>query len=236
MVGLYHRPMPDAAAEPAPETSALRRAWLVVEFTLLYFGIPLLFVAALDADRRYGRALIPALVFGGAVCFTYLLLNKRFDRRQLWNWAGCRAFLVPMLLRFAVCAAGLTAALLAFAPEALFSLPRRSMALWAAIMVLYPIFSAYPQEIMFRAFFAQRYAAIFASPGLMLVASAVAFGFGHIILNWVAVLLCVAGGAIFMHTYLRTRSLLAAAIEHGLYGNFLFTIGFGQFLYLGAGD
>lgn len=228
--------MPDAAAEPAPRTSALRRAWLVVEFALLFFGVPMLCVAALNADRRYGRALIPALVIGGALCLTYLLLNRRFDRRQLWNWPGCRSFLVPMLLRFAVCAVGLTGAMLAFAPEAVLSLPKRSLGLWAVIMVLYPLFSAYPQEIMFRAFFAQRYAPIFASPGLMLVASAIAFGFGHIILNWVAVLLCVAGGAIFMHTYLRTRSLLAAAIEHGLYGNFLFTIGFGQFLYLGAGD
>ena len=228
--------MPAGTADPAPGPSALARAWLVVEFALLYFGIPLLFVAALNADRRYGRALIPALVFGGVACMTYLLLNKRFDRRQLWNWAGCRAFLVPMLLRFAVCAAGLTGAMLAFAPEAVLSLPKRSIALWSAIMVLYPLFSAYPQEIMFRAFFAQRYAPIFASPAMMLIASAIAFGFGHIILNWVAVLLCVAGGAIFMHTYLRTRSLLAAAIEHGLYGNFLFTIGFGQFLYLGAAD
>lgn len=228
--------MPDAAAEPALQTSALRRAWLVVEFALLFFGIPFLCIAALNADRRFGQALIPALLFGGATCTILLLRDRRFDRRQFWNWAACRAFLVPMLVRFAVCAAGLTGALLAFAPEAIFSLPRRSTGLWAIIMVLYPLFSAYPQEVMFRAFFAQRYAPIFASPGLMLVASAFAFGFGHIILNWVAVLLCVAGGAIFMHTYLRTRSLLAAAIEHGLYGNFLFTIGFGQFLYLGAGD
>lgn len=226
--------MTEPSAKPA--ASALARAWLIVEFAALFFGTPLLFVAALQADRRFGRALIPALVIGGALCLTYLLLNQRFDRRQLWNWAGCRSFLVPMLLRFAVCAAALTGAMLAFAPEALLSLPKRSMGLWAAIMVLYPLFSAYPQEVMFRAFFAQRYAPIFRAPGLMLIASALAFGFGHIILNWVAVLLCVAGGAIFMHTYLRTRSLLAAAIEHGLYGDFLFTIGFGRFLYLGDGD
>ncbi len=228
-------PPEDAAHAPSPQPSALARAWLAVEFAALFFGIPLAFVAALHADRRYGRALIPFLVVGGALCLLYLFLNKRFDRRQLWNWPACRAYLRPMLLRFAVCAAALTGALLALAPDAFLQLPRRNPALWAAIMVLYPVFSAYPQEVMFRAFFFQRYAPIFAAPLLMVGASALAFGFGHIILNTVAVLLTVAGGALFAHTYARTRSLLAASIEHALYGNFLFTIGFGRFLYLGAG-
>jgi membrane protease YdiL (CAAX protease family) len=69
----------------------------------------------------------------------------------------------------------------------------------------------------------------------MLVASAVAFGFAHIILgNWIAVALCTIGGLLFALTYQRSGSLLLVCIDHALFGNFIFTIGLGRFFYHGS--
>ena len=65
----------------------------------------------------------------------------------------------------------------------------------------------------------------------MVLASAAAFSYGHIVFhNWVAVALTAAGGLIFGQTYRLTRSIPWTAIEHSLYGCALFTLGYGEFL------
>jgi membrane protease YdiL (CAAX protease family) len=99
-------------------------------------------------------------------------------------------------------------------------------------MLLYPLLSVYPQELLYRGFFFHRYAPLFGSGRGMLLASALSFGFVHIIFrNTLAVFLCVSGGLLFALTYNQSGSLLLACLEHALFGNFLFTIGLGQFFY-----
>jgi membrane protease YdiL (CAAX protease family) len=57
----------------------------------------------------------------------------------------------------------------------------------------------------------------------------------HIVFrNPLALLLTFAGGVLFAKTYSDTRSLLISMVEHTLYGNYIFTIGLGKYLYLGA--
>jgi uncharacterized protein len=107
--------------------------------------------------------------------------------------------------------------------------------LWAIIMVLYPVFSAFPQEMLFRAFFSHRYRTLFGDGSVMLLASSAVFGFVHIIFgNMLSVVMSFIGGMLFMHTYRRSNSILLTALEHSIYGNFIFTIGLGQFFYHGA--
>jgi CAAX protease family protein len=70
----------------------------------------------------------------------------------------------------------------------------------------------------------------------MIIASALAFGFVHIIFrNWLAVGLCAIGGPLFSLTYQTSGSLLLACLDHAIFGNFLFTIGLGNFFYHGSG-
>jgi uncharacterized protein len=67
------------------------------------------------------------------------------------------------------------------------------------------------------------------------VASALAFGFVHIIFgSWISVVLSTIGGLLFALTYMKSGSLLLTCIEHALFGDFIFTIGLGQFFYHGA--
>jgi hypothetical protein len=66
----------------------------------------------------------------------------------------------------------------------------------------------------------------------MVVASALAFGFVHIIFgNWLSVGLSAIGGVLFALTYQQSGSLVLTCIEHALFGDFIFTIGIGQFFF-----
>jgi membrane protease YdiL (CAAX protease family) len=69
----------------------------------------------------------------------------------------------------------------------------------------------------------------------MIFASAAAFSLMHIVFkNPLALLLTFAGGILFAKTYEKTDSLVISLIEHALYGNYVFTLGLGKYLYLGA--
>jgi uncharacterized protein len=107
--------------------------------------------------------------------------------------------------------------------------------LWAIVMLLYPLLSVYPQELIFRAYFFHRYQALFGAGWTMIAASALAFGFVHIAFgNWISVVLSTIGGFLFALTYHQSGSLFLACLEHAFFGNFIFTIGLGQFFYHGT--
>ena len=179
--------------------------------------------------------MFPALWVWGLFCLALLLRDRGFERRQLWNLRGLRQELRPMLLRFAVLGTLIVLTVILLAPDSLLSLPRNNPGLWVTIMVAYPLASVYPQEVIFRAFFFRRYVALFGERWAMLVASAVAFGFVHIIFrNPIAISMTLVGGVLFSITYARSRSVLAASVEHALYGCLIFTIGIGSYFYTGA--
>src|SRR5262249_60664800 len=96
----------------------------------------------------------------------------------------------------------------------------------------YPLFSVYPQELLFRAYFFRRYQGLFGTGAGLIAAAALAFSFVHIIFgNWISVALTLIGGVLFGMTYRQSGSLLLTSIEHAVFGNFLFTIGLGEYFY-----
>ena len=95
--------------------------------------------------------------------------------------------------------------------------------------------SVYPQNLIYRAFFCQRYRPILGAGWGLILINAAAFAFCHIIINnWVVLLLTFIGGIVFTRTYLKSRSLLLSSIEHTMYGLFCFYLGIGVFLLYGA--
>jgi membrane protease YdiL (CAAX protease family) len=102
-------------------------------------------------------------------------------------------------------------------------------------MILYPLLSVYPQELIFRTFFFHRYRQIFRQSWVLILASGLSFGLAHLFFaNWIAPTLTLLGGLQFARTYDRTNSTLQAAIEHGLWGDLIFTIGLGWYFYGGS--
>ena len=213
------------------EVTARRKAYLAAEYLVLFYGAIAVF--ALLAD---GVSPIPFLVAMGVGSVAYLLRRPDFDRADLLRADAVRGQLPSILGLWLLAAVAAVAGVLLLLPEEFLSFPRNEPVIWGIVAVADPLLSVYPQELIFRGFLFHRYAPVFGTGLPLLLASAAAFGFAHIIFgNWFAVLATTAGGMLFAARYARSRSLLATSIEHGLYGVLIFTVGLGQFVYHGAG-
>ncbi|MGA2216749.1 MAG: CPBP family intramembrane glutamic endopeptidase [Terracidiphilus sp.] len=203
---------------------------LILEFLLLFVGLPL--------GYRFSPVQIPALPLLWVVvgyAWWQLLRDSRFERAKLWNIGELPGRLGVILAIFAVSAVSIWLGVRRFTPELEWSFVRRSPVFWAVVMVAYPVLSVYPQGLLYRAFFFERYPTLFPGKWTMIVASAAAFAFLHIIFrNWLAVGLTLAGGLLFALRYEETGSLATSSFEHALYGCWLFTVGLGQFFYHGT--
>ena len=235
----------DAAALPGkllqfptiavPARPAIRlRLFLLSEFLLLFVGLPvMMFFHLAPALPR-----LPVLWVGCVYCIFVLLRDPTFDRRQLWNGAGIRQQLVQVLALFATGVVVIGVLVHVYTPTLFLVFPRTHPWFWLFVMATYPVFSVYPQGLVYRAFLLHRYRPLLqpdlaGPPSLLIFASAAAFALMHVVFhNWVAIALTFPGGILFARHYLNTKSLAAAWFEHTLYGCFLFTIGLGQFFYL----
>lgn len=238
---------PDSPAQPDPRpagegkrrwsilgggpSSGPPRAWLVVEFLALYAAIPT--AAALNVRLLRGL-LIPSLIIGGILLLILLRRDPTFDNRLLFNASALRKWWWRVLLLVLAFAGVAFAGVATFTPDYLFYLPRYKTGLWLAIMFFYPIFSVYPQEIIFRTWLFHRYQRLIPGRWPAILASTAAFAYAHVMFwNWLAVALTAVGGFVFARTYDRSRSTLVVAVEHALYGAVIFTVGIRGF-YLGA--
>lgn len=207
----------------------LRRA---VEFSVLFILLPLLLAWQGEVMRRW---IIPQLLAFTALCLWLLLRDPSFDRRRLtaWprTWRPCLARITALLLVGGAAVLALAFGLPGVEP---FALPHERPILWLAVLLLYPVLSALPQELIFRVFFFHRYRGLFPAPWQLALVSATVFALAHLVLgNWVAPLLSLAGGLLFAYTYAKTGSLALVTLEHGLWGNWLFTLGLGAYFYGG---
>jgi len=198
-----------------------------LEFVILFALLPSIF-----AFTRHRIPAIPALWLLAAGALSVLLRDPTFDRSALWKSEALPRELPGILGLFAVAAAVFTLCIRRWAPHLLFNLPRTRPALWLAILCLYPVFSVYPQGLVYRAFLLHRYQPLFGRGALMILASAAAFGYVHIVFrNGWAVGLSALAGALFAWRYQHTGSLFVSSLEHYLYGALVFTVGLGEFFY-----
>jgi membrane protease YdiL (CAAX protease family) len=103
--------------------------------------------------------------------------------------------------------------------------------MWLAILFVYSFFSVYPQELIYRTFFFQRYRNLFKSEALFIVLNAALFSLAHIFFrNGLVMILTFVGGILFALTFKKTKSTLLVTIEHAIYGCWLFTVGMGSML------
>lgn len=207
----------------------MRSAYLAFECLFITFLVPVLLYY--HADHRW--VMLSAL-WGGALACALWLWRQR-SLKTIWRGhTPTTAEKRLMLGRFLVAALGMVALTLALMPERFFSFPLQRPQTWAMVMLLYPILSVLPQEIIYRAFFFERYEALVKSRGVLIALSAVGYGLSHIMMdNLVAPLLSIIGGFIFADSFSRHRSLKWVTIEHALYGCTVFTIGLGWYFYYG---
>ncbi|MDD4101789.1 MAG: hypothetical protein PHU80_04065 [Kiritimatiellae bacterium] len=207
--------------------------FLWIEFAGLYMVLPTVLMAA-----RMGGYVVPVLpVLWMAACpaTIYLIKCCGWDARKLVGGMPGRPQFIGMALRFGAAAILLSAGMLLIEPRGFMLLPQRDPRLWALVMFFYPLLSVVPQGILYRALFHARYAALFRGELAKSMAATVTFSLAHLVFaNFWAMALTLAGGFFIDRTYRKSRSMLAANIEHAVYGQLAFTTGWGLFLYHGT--
>jgi uncharacterized protein len=209
-----------------------RNVRLGCEFAGLYLLMPLLLWWL-----GRGREVLPVLWLASVLALLVLLAQAGSAARlaSLLRWQGWSDVWRPMLGRTLFAAVTLTVLLWLWRPEWLFAFPRQRPRIWLMVIVLYPLLSVLPQGIVYRALFYARYAGLWRRPVSARLATTLSFSLAHLVFNNAgALVLTFIGGWIFAGLYERTQSLPISCLEHAIYGNLLFTIGWGPLLYHGT--
>jgi uncharacterized protein len=207
------------------------RARLVLEFAVIFVGLPLLAGWQGQFLRRW---VIPQMLLLAGILLALLWRDPSFDRHQMRavprEWRRSLLRIVAFLV-----VGGAAVLYLAWRSGVdLFLFPRERPFLWLLVLLLYPPVSALAQEVIFRVFLFHRYRNLFPDPRLMMLVSASVFALAHLQLgNLPAPLLSFLGGLLFANTFGTTRSLPMASLEHGLWGDWIFTLGLGVYFYGG---
>lgn len=107
-----------------------------------------------------------------------------------------------------------------FHRELLYYLPQENPNPYLLTLVLYPFLSVIPQEIVYGAWYYQRYSKLFRSQITSIFVNSLLFGFAHMVFgNGVAIVGAFPVSFIFSHTYTKYNSLLVVIIEHFCYGS-----------------
>ncbi|WP_105199197.1 MULTISPECIES: CPBP family intramembrane glutamic endopeptidase [unclassified Pseudoalteromonas] len=204
--------------------------WL--ELFCVFIILPLV---GLGLREHLQNWLIPALIILTAVCCFILLTDPHFKRFRITSMGQFPVVKKRMATFF------LTGALLSgvlygiINQENWFSYPLQSPMSWLMLLILYPLLSVLPQELIFRTYFFHRYKPIIPNKTKRVWLSAAVFALAHVVYgNLVAVLLAFFGGLLFSYTYAHSRSTIACVLEHSLWGLWMFTIGAGSYLDAGA--
>ena len=215
-------------ALPLPQSRA--RLWS--EFLILFFGVPILMAVYWDEIAQ--RRLLFGIVWALAIVAVILLARTPgFSFRSLLKGPVLSEWRI-ILTYFVVTSAVSVAFVFANVPERFLEIPTYRPNLWIMIMILYPVLSAWPQELIFRSLFFERYGVLFPSTALLLIANGAVFGFGHVFyMNWITISMTAIGGAVMGWAYLRHNSMLLAWVLHAIAGNIIFTVGLGSYFYHG---
>ena len=198
----------------------------LLEIILVFIGIPLLY----KYDFIPFHKSIPlAIVF--LLYLAILLTDKKFTRKY-FTMNGFRKW-KPVIIRTTVFFLLSVCFVAYFKPENLFIIVKEKPFIWIMIMIFYPVWSAYPQELIYRAYFFHRFSKYANNKLILIIINSLLFSFSHIIFNnWIALILTFAGNFFLVNTYRKSNSLMVVFIEHAVYGNIIFTTGLGEYFYL----
>ncbi|WP_303315255.1 CPBP family intramembrane glutamic endopeptidase [Flavivirga abyssicola] len=196
-----------------------------IEFLIIFILLPISFAIDYSIKLKMGIGII------GFIYIIYVLLRvekKQFKMAPNLKW---RIFWKQTILKLAVIAILTTLFVWLTDSKLLFNVLINKPKLWLFILFIYSFFSVYPQEIIYRTFYFQRYKDLFKNEVLFIFVNAIIFSLGHIFFkNSLVIVLTFFGGVLFAITYKNTQSTLLVSLEHAIYGCWLFTVGMGGML------
>jgi len=197
----------------------------LIELFIIFILIPVSYALP------YAWPLKLLIGFLGFIYVIYVLLkveNSKFKIAPNLNW---NQFWKTTILKFTVIAFLTFLYVWVVDSNNLFGVVINKPSMWIFILFIYSLLSVYPQELIYRTFFFQRYQRLFSNTNLFLFVNAIIFSLGHIFFrNALVIILTFIGGILFALTYSKTKSTLLVSIEHAIYGCWLFTVGMGNML------
>ena len=200
---------------------------LKIEFLIIFFLIPLavILVKFFFSEQKIFVFLPLFIVF-----FLSLYLLKKtpsFSFKSLKKKTEWKFFFLISLI-FAVSGFFYTIIL---DSNLLFNFPKNYFVLWVAVMLLYPIFSVIPQEIIFRVLFFERYSCLFNNQFLYMVLNSIIFAYIHLVFqNFHAFFITLITSPIFAYAYVN-KSFKTCFLVHTIGGQLVFTYGLGKYFY-----
>ncbi len=200
---------------------------LKIEFLIIYFLIPLIVILIkfFFSEQKIFVFLPLFLVF-----FLSLYLLKKtpsFSFESLKKKTEWKFFFLISLI-FLVSAFFYTMIL---DSNLLFNLPKNYFMLWVAVMLIYPILSVMPQEIIFRVLFFERYSCLFKNKFWYIILNSIIFAYIHLVFqNFHAFFITLITSPIFAHAYLN-KSFKTCFLAHTVGGQLVFTYGLGEYFY-----
>lgn len=153
-----------------------RKIWLAIEIALIFIGIPILLT-------EQSRIVHPSMIVLPLLILLILALRKQpdFKLKDLIKLNIPKQDWLKHLGLVALAWLSLLAYTWLVEPENVFNLPKKNLRVWLIIITLYPLFSAYGQEVIFRLFMHLRYRPLLGDRHVFIIASATLFSFAHII-------------------------------------------------------
>ncbi len=202
-----------------------------VELFLLFILLPLSFLI------DYPIVIKIILTLLGFVYILILLKRSGLLKLTFPSKAYWRPFWRETLIKLIVVVLVTGLYVFFIAPDKLFSVLIKKPQLWIMILFIYTFLSVWPQEIIYRTFFYDRYAALVKNKWLLIFINAILFSLAHLFLrSFLVQVLTFVGGVLFAYTYQKTKSTTLVSIEHAIYGNWLFTVGMGEMLAFPGAD
>lgn len=197
----------------------------LVEFFLLF----ILFPISLALNILIEIKLVIGVLGFAYIVFVLLRVEKsKFRMSKNLNW---KQFWKHTFFKLIVIAIITTAYVWFTEKEALFNVLLNKPKFWIFILFVYSFFSVYPQELIYRTFYFQRYEMLFKNRSVFIFVNAIVFSLAHMFFrNSLVLLLTFLGGILFAITFNKTRSTILVTVEHAVYGCWLFTVGMGEML------
>ncbi|GAB5562997.1 MAG: hypothetical protein Wins2KO_00600 [Winogradskyella sp.] len=197
----------------------------LIELFVLFVIIPVTLVINLSIRLKIGIALI-GLIYTVVLLVRNLKMNFRISKQIEWL-----KFFKHLSVKFLVLILLTTFYVYVYNRENLFGVISKDPKVWLFFSFVYVFCSVYPQEVIYRTFFFMRYKALFKNETMLILVNAALFSLAHLFFrNALVMILTFLGGIVFALTYHKTKSTLLVAIEHAIYGCWLYTVGMGEML------
>ncbi len=200
---------------------------LLVEFIIIYILLPSAIIFTNTIILK-SKIIVFSSLFLVFFISIYLLKStpnfsfKNLKKKVDWNFC--------LIFSFIFMVSGFLYTTI-FDSELLFSLPRDFFFIWLLVLIVYPILSVVPQEIIFRVLFFERYACLFKNLSLCLIFNSLIFAYIHLVFeNFHAFFITVITSPIFAYAYLK-KSFKTCLLIHTIGGQLVFTYGLGKYFY-----